>query len=79
MREERIAKSRTNSHRISEVQKDRIRASRRNRRDEVDQKRLKGPVGGVENDEEYLVPVGEGRFDDGRARYGSGVPEWVSF
>ncbi|TGO58228.1 hypothetical protein BCON_0057g00140 [Botryotinia convoluta] len=75
-REDRIARSRTNSHK-SEVKKERARVSRRVRHNEDEQKRLKGPVGGVENDDEYLAALGEGKFlDDVRARYGSGVPEW---
>ncbi|KAM0309604.1 hypothetical protein ACHAO8_008851 [Botrytis cinerea] len=76
-REEIIARSRTNSHRRSAIKKERARASRRVRHDEGEQKSLKGPVGGVENDDKYLAALGEGRFlDDARARYGSGVPEW---
>ncbi|RAL68536.1 hypothetical protein DID88_007263 [Monilinia fructigena] len=74
-REDKITRSRVNSHRKSEVKKARNRASRRVSH-EGGQKRLKGPVGGVENDEEYSIAVGEGWADDGRARYGSGVPEW---
>ncbi|KAF5877341.1 putative procathepsin e protein [Botrytis fragariae] len=76
-REDRIARSRTNSHKKSEVKKERARVSRRVRHNEDGQKRLKGPVGGVENDDEYLAALGKGKFlDDVRARYGSGVPEW---
>ncbi|TEY76077.1 hypothetical protein BOTCAL_0061g00370 [Botryotinia calthae] len=76
-REERIARSRTNSHKKSEIKEERARVSRRVRHDEGEQKSLKGPVGGVENDGKYLAALGEGRLlDDARARYGSGVPEW---
>ncbi|KAA8567704.1 hypothetical protein EYC84_008176 [Monilinia fructicola] len=78
-REDKITRSRVNSHRKSEVKKARTRASRRFSHDEGGQKRLKGPVGGVENDEGYLIAVEKGWIDDdddGRARYGSGVPEW---
>ncbi|KAB8295922.1 hypothetical protein EYC80_008742 [Monilinia laxa] len=75
-REDRITRSRVNSHRKIEVKKARNRASSRVSHDEGGQKRLKGLVGGVENDEEYLIAVGKGWIDDGRARYGSGVPEW---
>lgn len=78
VREDRIAKSRANSHRQSEVGKERTRASKRIRYEESGQKRLQAPVGDAENDEEYSAAVGEGRIDNGRARYGSRVPEWVS-
>ncbi|KAJ8069277.1 hypothetical protein OCU04_002938 [Sclerotinia nivalis] len=76
VREDRIARSRTNSHRKNEVRRERTRASRRSTHDENEQKRLKGPLGGVENDEKYWAAVREGKVDDGRARYGTGVPEW---
>ncbi|KAF7865218.1 hypothetical protein EAF04_006195 [Stromatinia cepivora] len=76
VREDRIARSRTNSHGKSEVKNERTRASRRGTHDESGQKRLKGPLGGVENDEEYLAAVREGRIDDRRARYETRVPEW---
>ncbi|APA11171.1 hypothetical protein SS1G_11366 [Sclerotinia sclerotiorum 1980 UF-70] len=76
VREDRIARSRTNSHRKHEVERKRTRASRRSTHDESGQKRLKGPLGGVENDEGYLAAVREGKVEDGRARYGTGVPDW---
>ncbi|KAI9649204.1 hypothetical protein NHQ30_001772 [Ciborinia camelliae] len=75
VREDMIARSRTNSHRNSEVKKGRTRVSRRGIHDESGQKRLKGPVGSVENDEAYVATVREGSIGSARA-YGSGVLDW---
>ncbi|QSZ37173.1 hypothetical protein DSL72_009267 [Monilinia vaccinii-corymbosi] len=75
-REDRIARIRVNSHRKGGGKKARTRASRRGSHNKGGQRRLKGPVGGVENDEKYLMAMREGLVDDGRATYGSGVPEW---
>ncbi|KAM3083715.1 hypothetical protein ACMFMG_002175 [Clarireedia jacksonii] len=73
VREDRIARARTNSHRRSTAKKDRAAASRRRR---GSQKKLSGPVGVVENDQWYLEALRDGRIDDGRERHGTGVPIW---
>ncbi|ESZ96388.1 hypothetical protein SBOR_3220 [Sclerotinia borealis F-4128] len=76
VREDRIARSRSNSHRNSEVKEERTRASRSGDHGEGGQKRLKNPVGGVKNDEEYLAATREGVVGHRKANHGSGVPEW---
>ncbi|PQE14643.1 vacuolar protease A protein [Rutstroemia sp. NJR-2017a BVV2] len=75
-REDRIARERTNSHRRIESKKDRRAALRKIEARGSSQKKLGGTEGGVENYQWSFQASGDGREDEERERYGTGVPAW---